>query len=177
MTSREDAVRVLSRALDQTGDVLDRVRPDQLDAATPCRDWQLQQLVDHVVTDPANLLAWLRGEDVDWSASSGVTSGWAEAFRERADDLVHAWHQLGEAEAPVEPDMATAEFAVHTWDLARTLGIDPATLDPEVAERGLAFMRATLKPEMRGGAFDDERQAPAGAGPYDVLAAFSGREV
>ena len=49
-------------------------------------------------------------------------------------------------------DWQTAEFAVHAWDLARAIGY-AGRLDPEVAERGLAFMTASLTDESRGGAF------------------------
>jgi hypothetical protein len=93
-----------------------------------------------------------------------------------ADDLLHAWHEL-EGDPPVPLEMQVAELAVHTWDLATALGYPVERLDPEVAETGLGFLRANLKPEMRSGAFGEERQAPPGSGPYAELAAFAGREV
>jgi uncharacterized protein (TIGR03086 family) len=71
--------------------------------------------------------------------------------------------------------MQIGEFAVHSWDLARAIGAT-AQLDPEAAERGLAFMSANLKPELRGDAFGAEVDVPADAPPYDRLAAFAGRD-
>ena len=72
-------------------------------------------------------------------------------------------------------DMQTGEFAVHTWDLARAVGhTDP--LDPDVAERGLAFLSQGLTPDNRGRAFGAEVDVPADAPVYDRLAAFAGRD-
>ena len=90
------------------------------------------------------------------------------------DDLIHAWHQQ-EGEAAVPADWQTAELALHTWDLASTIGHPADRLDAEVAERALAFMRASLTTDNRGDAFGPECAAPADAGPYERLAAFAGR--
>jgi uncharacterized protein (TIGR03086 family) len=175
-TTPHRAVVVLSRALDQAGDVLEAVHPDDLGRPTPCEDWDVAHLVAHLLADPVNLLAMGRGEDVDWSAEPPlVEEGWAPEFRNRADDLIHHWHQVDDEHAGAA-DFNTAEIATHTWDLARAVGYE-GDLDPEVAERGLAFMNATMKPEMRGGAFAPEREAPADADAYARLAAFAGREV
>jgi len=97
-------------------------------------------------------------------------------FRVHADDLVHAWHERGD-DAPVATGMVIAELAVHTWDLARAIDFPLERLDPEVAETGLSFLQANLKPEMRGDAFGPEQTAPEGAGPYERLAAFAGRQL
>ena len=174
-----DDVGLLGRALDQTGDLLDHVRPDVLDRPTPCTQWRLGDLADHVVAVPRNFLLTLRGEKADWGHPPHLTSGWGPEFRVAADDLVHAWHQrLAEDGATAgRVDWQLAEIAVHTWDLATALGVPLDGFDPEPAERGLAFMRASLTPDNRGEAFGPERPAPDGAGPYDRIAAFAGRPV
>jgi uncharacterized protein (TIGR03086 family) len=175
-----EGVRVLSRALDQTGDVLDHVHAGHLDAPTPCADWNVAALVDHLVATPVNFLTMLRGEQPDWAAPPPhIAGGWPAEFRSHADDLIHAWHQVEAAGAPttMPPEWQVAELAVHTWDLARAIGFPVARLDPEVAATGLAFMRGALRPEVRGDAFGPERPAPPDAGPYDALAAFAGRSV
>jgi uncharacterized protein (TIGR03086 family) len=71
-------------------------------------------------------------------------------------------------------DWQTAELAVHTWDLARAIGHSPH-LDPEVAERGLAFMSSALTPEVRGESFGPPVPVADDAPVYDRLAAFAGR--
>lgn len=71
---------------------------------------------------------------------------------------------------------AIPEFAVHSWDLSRS--IDSETpLDDEVAEHALAFMGANLTPENRQGAFGPEMDAAPDASVHDRLAAFAGRSL
>ena len=138
--SDDAALSVLTRSLDQLGDLLVHVSGDRLDARTPCADWTLGDLADHVVAAPAKFTIMARGEQPDWSAApEHLESGWAPAFRSSADELVHL---VGQSEGgSMDPDWMTAEFAVHTWDLAHGLGRSTSDLDPGVAERGLGFMR------------------------------------
>lgn len=170
-----DDVRVLAKALDQAGDVLDHVHPDLLDRPTPCGDWDVAALADHLVAAPGKFLMMLRGQEADWSAPPAhVAEGWGPAFRVPADDLIHAWHE-GADDAPASADWQTAEIAVHTWDLATAVGFPIDRLDPEVASRGVAFMRANLTADNRGSAFAPERPVSDDAGPYEQLSAFAGR--
>ena len=169
------SVTVFSHALDQLGDLLVHVHEDQLDRPSPCADWTLGDLADHVVSSPARFAAMARGEQPDWSATpEHLVDGWAARFRSSADDLLHLVHQQS-SEGGMDPDWMTAEFAVHSWDLAHALGRSTAELDPAVAERGLAFMRANLKADVRGEAFGPEQEAPADGDAYDAIAAFAGR--
>lgn len=175
MTASHESVVVLSRALDQAGDVLAAVHPDQLAQPTPCSDWDVAQLVGHLVAAPARFLEMLRGEQPDWSAEpSPLGSSWAADFRSNADDLIHHWHQAGDAVDAGQVDWQTAEIAVHTWDVARATGQSPELL-PEVAERGLAFMGTMLTPENRGKAFGPAVPVSDDAPVYDRLAALAGR--
>ncbi len=175
MTATTDAVIVLSRALDQAGDVLAAVHEDQLALPTPCGDWDVARLIGHLVDAPVRFLQMARGVQPDWSAGPRpVTGGWAADFRSHADDLIHHWHQAGDSADAGQVDWQTAEIAVHTWDVARATGQSTRLL-PEVAERGLAFMSAMLTPENRGEVFAPAVQVPADAPVYDRLAAFAGR--
>jgi uncharacterized protein (TIGR03086 family) len=177
MTARNESVVVLSRALDQAGDVLAAVHADQLARPTPCADWNLAQLIGHLVDAPVRFLEMARGEEPDWSAGPRpVGCDWASDFRSNADDLIHHWHQADDAADFGQVDWQIAEIAVHTWDVARATGQSP-TLVPEVAERGLAFMSAMLTPENRGKAFGPAVRVPDDAPVYERLAAFAGRAV
>lgn len=172
-----EAVVVLSRALDQAGDVLANVHPEQLSQPTPCQDWDVERLVRHLVATPGKFAAMLRGEQPDWSDDPPVPDHeWASLFRVAADDLIHLWHQQGDDTDERAADMQTAELAVHTWDLARATG-QTAELDETVAHRGLALMSSGLTPDNRGDAFTEEVEAPDNAPVYHRLAAFSGRRL
>ena len=167
----------LSTALDQVVALVAGVDDDTAGRPTPCEDWTVSDLVDHVTNGTRNFAAGVRGEDVDWSAPAPHVDGdRAAALRAASDDLLAAWAEAGDGDGP-PPDWQCSELAVHTWDLARALGRDTADLDPAVAERGGAFMRQGLTPENRGQAFRAARPEPDGADPYTALAAFAGRDV
>jgi uncharacterized protein (TIGR03086 family) len=178
MSEATDAVIVLNRALDQMGDMIAAVHEDQLGRPTPCSEWTVGKLLAHVLVAPGRFLEMAEGGEPDFSTTPAPPDhGWAEEFREGADDLIHYWHQQGEDASAASVDWQTAEFALHTWDLARGLGRRTDRLDPEVAERGHAFMSQALTEENRGGAFGPPQEAPDDAGPYERLAAFAGRRV
>jgi uncharacterized protein (TIGR03086 family) len=167
---------VLRRALDQMAQLLDDVDGAALSQPTPCAQWNVGQLVDHIVAAPAKFASMVRNESVDWSGPTPPAGADpAGLFRRHADDLVQAWHDATvDAEAP-PVDWQCAELAVHTWDLATALGRSTDVLDPEVAERGLAFMQVALTDDNRGVAFAPPQPAPEGADPYARIAAFAGR--
>ena len=171
----EDASAVLRRGLDQLAGLLDDLPGQRSSVPTPCEQWDLQQLVDHIVAAPARFARMARGESVDWSATPSSGPEPAARFRSDADDLLLAVRDAGDGSVPV--DWQCAEVAVHTWDLATSLGKSTADLDPAVAERGLAFMRGNLTEGNRGPAFGPERAAPEGADAYRRIAAFAGRSV
>lgn len=173
-TTAKQSVEVLSRALDQVADVLSEITADKLSNVTPCRDWDVARLVAHVVAGPRNFVTMSSGGQPDWSASPPLPADWAAEFRSAADDLLRMWHQAGESAAPQAVDWQTAEFAVHTWDLACATG-QSMDLDPQVAQRGLDFMSGALTPGNRGEAFASAVTLPEEAPVYDRLAAFAGR--
>ena len=175
MDTSQQAVVTLSRALDQAGDVLASVHSEDLDKPTPCGDWSVRDLANHLASGPSRFLQMSRGEEVDWAATPQIPDGaWATTFRADADDLIHHWHGQPSDQA-AGAGWQTAEMAVHTWDLASALG-RTAPLDDEVAEAGLAFMQASLTEDNRGEVFKTAVSVADDAPPYDRLAAFAGRD-
>jgi uncharacterized protein (TIGR03083 family) len=176
MTDRADSLAVLARGLDQAERLLSWVTDDDLSRRTPCGDWDVADLADHLVSGTATFVRTVRGEDVDWAAPTPhVESDLAATFRVQADRLLAAWDAVPDDAGQPPPDWQTAEIAVHSYDLATALGRPTDELDVEVAERGLAFMRANLRPEMRSTAFAPEQPAGDGADAYQRIAAFAGR--
>jgi uncharacterized protein (TIGR03086 family) len=173
----DDDPAVLRRGLDQLAGLLDDVPGGAQDDPTPCAQWSVQQLVDHIVAAPSRFARMARGEAVDWSAIPSAGGEPAAEFRAHADDLLRAVADGAAPDGPVALGWQCAELAVHTWDLATAIGRSTGDLDAEVAERGLAFMRAGLTEDNRGPAFGPEQPAPAGADAYQRIAAFAGRAV
>jgi len=173
--SERSSIDVLHAGLDQVETLIATVGPDDGDRSTPCPDWSVRDLVDHLVQAPQKFARMTRGEDVDWSAPTPHHDDPVPVYRRHADELRTAL--ADDPEAPPGPDWQCAEIAVHTWDLAAALGRPTADLDPDVAERGLAFMRASLTDDNRSPAFQAEQPAPDGADAYARAAAFAGRKV
>jgi uncharacterized protein (TIGR03086 family) len=177
---------VLSVAVDQAAGLLARVPESRLDDPTPCTEWTVGRLVDHLVNTPSVFTTIMRGEQPDWGAAAEhVGADRERRFRAAGDELVRAWTGLN-ADAdrasrtdtdPTPLAWQLAELAVHTWDLATALGVPTGDLDPAVAERGLAFMSQRLTSENRGPVFGPEQPAPADADAYARIAAFAGRRV
>jgi uncharacterized protein (TIGR03086 family) len=185
-----DNIALLARALDQAGAVIGAVAADQTRLPTPCRGWDVQALLAHLVRDDLrNFLVAARGETPDWQAPpQDLGSRWAEDFRDGARALLEQWRGAdldrlvatpGGPEMPLRgrADQQIAELAVHAWDLVRATGADIA-LDPVLAEHALAWSRPILLPQFRGPdkAFATEVPVPDDAPAYDRLAGWFGRD-
>lgn len=170
-----EAVDILARALDQAAGVLSAIPADALSRGTPCNDWDVAGLVAHVVAAPRNFVTMSRGGQPDWCAAPPLPEDWTAEFRAAADDLLRMWHEAGESASPQAVDWQTAEFAVHTWDLARATG-QSTDLDNQVAQQGLDFMSEALTPDNRGEAFAPAVDLREAAPVSDRLAAFAGRD-
>jgi uncharacterized protein (TIGR03086 family) len=178
MTSEPSDLALLAVALDQAADLLGRVGDDDLSAATPCTEWTVGDLVDHLVNAPANFTTMMRGEQPDWGAPPPHVGADRETrFRTAGDGLVEAWRSGGDGDQPSPLDWQLAELAVHTWDLATAVHEPTDDLDPAVAERGLSFMQQGLTDDNRGPVFGPEQPAPPDADAYTRIAAFAGRQV
>lgn len=160
----------LTTAVFQLESLISSISADDEDASTPCSEWVVRDLVDHVVHTTGGLTQMVSGEEVDWSAPVVHHDDSLAEFRQRGAELLTAAgdDQLG---------LPAAELAVHTWDLATALGHGTDDLDPAVAEVGHAFMVENLGPEQRVGAFGPEQPAPDEANAYERIAAFAGRTV
>ena len=174
-TDVDPAAQVLGRGLDQLGTLLRSVRREELGHPTPCSDWTVSELIDHVVQAPRKFATMVSGEEVDWAGPTPHADDPVAQYQANVKALRAA---LGEhPDAQPGADWQCAEIAVHTWDLATALGLSTATFDPEVAERGRAFMLASLNDDNRGPAFGPEIAAPEEADAYARIAAFAGRAV
>ncbi len=163
---------IVARGVEQLGALLREVTPEDLARPTPCSDWHVADLSDHIVNGTAGMAPMAQGGQPDWAT--------ATHHEDPAAALDLEGRALMEALASSDSDptgMAAAELAVHAYDLATALGRDTAGLDPEVAETGLAFMSASMTDDMRGNAFGAEQPAPEGADAYERIAAFAGRTV
>jgi len=176
MTLDQMGVLALQRALTQAADLLDRVGRDDLARTTPCADWDVRDLANHLIAQPRVFVTMLQGAPPGWNGREDYTEHLGEELRTRGNALINLWREVGE-NVMVDPDWQAAEIAVHTWDLAAALGRPTDDLDEAVAQRAVITMDRVLGPIRKGRAFADARQAPPGSNAYEHLAAYAGRVV
>lgn len=151
-----DAVALYRTATDRAVVTVEQVRPEQLHLPTPCSDWTVQQLIDHLVGGTTYLLAAASGRE-----PVGPTETTATDFRFGVAQVLDALTIPGAMqricvsplgfEWPVTQAVAGTfmDVLIHTWDLARATGqdehLDPDLVDacaamflPEMPERGRA---------------------------------------
>lgn len=128
------------------GQRLPFVRPGQWTAPTPCTEWNVRQLVNHMVRGNLNyvdLLAggtredFLRMRDADalgdnpLAAYTASVQLVADAFgRHGALDQVLDY-PLGKVTGRQALAVRATDSAIHAWDLARALSVDDR-LDPDL---------------------------------------------
>src|SRR5687768_5092782 len=105
--TRDD--EVLRRGLDQLAGLLDDVPEGALGDPTPCPEWSVQDLVDHVVAAPTRFARMARGEEVDWSATPSAGGEPGVRFRAHAEDLLRTMADTAEG-GPTALDWQCAEL-------------------------------------------------------------------
>jgi mycothiol maleylpyruvate isomerase-like protein len=72
----------LSQVLDLAQSLIERARPEQAGLPTPCRSWDVQALVAHLVNDTGQFTAAATRGRPDWDTPAPEIGGdWANAFR------------------------------------------------------------------------------------------------
>jgi uncharacterized protein (TIGR03086 family) len=178
-----------ARALEEFGRRVHAVGADQWGCPTPCQDWEVRHLVNHLVAEQLwvpPLLAGKRIADLGAGFASGDVLGtdpvaaWdaaataaRSAFGEAGaiDRTVH----LSYADRPAEEYAREMIFdlVVHSWDLARGISADD-NLDADLVEA----VYSAIEPETdltASGLFDDPVPVPADSDEQTKLIAFTGR--
>ena len=191
------ALADFDRCLDAFTLLVEGVRPEQWHAPTPCAEWDVRQLMDHVTTGNRMFAALAEGArpegmsgmlELRARVAPGPDEDPVEAFRESGRQLLEVFSDpefpdgtyvtpIGERSGDFMIQMRITETLTHGWDLARATGQTPAF--PEaIAEQTLAGMRLTLAGRPRDPrGFGTEQPVPADAPALDRLAGFVGRTV
>lgn len=184
-----EPIEQLSSILPTATDLVDHIRPTQLDDPTPCADFTVRGVLDHMLMLGGTFAYAFRGEDapeIELPARDGGVP--AAAFRKTMADLLDAVRSPGAMERTVSSpfgDMPGETFArlvafdglIHGWDLATATGQvyePPADVVAAVDQ----FARVALTDDRRDGdTFKAATTAPAGASQLEQLVAFSGRSL
>jgi uncharacterized protein (TIGR03086 family) len=177
-----DLIESLEQTFAHAGGVIAGVRPEQHGSRTPCEEWDVRALLDHMVGVVAGLGSAAAGEKPEPFV---LAEDPAAQFDEAAAAALRAWRTPGVLDRVVDagpgpmPGRVLASInlldtATHTWDLAVATG-QPAELPGPVAAAAMEASRAIVDDELRPGRFAPEQAPREGASPTQRLAAFLGR--
>ena len=173
------------RAQDVFAGVLANVNLDELGGATPCSDWTVNDLIEHVIGGNELVGPWGGSPDapadrpVDLMDAFRASATAAQEFFARPDGMTNMFKlPFGELPGQMFIGLRTTDVLTHGWDLAEATG-QSTDLDPELAAEQLAAVRAFVGPEFRGPGkpFHGEEPCSPDRAPADQLAAFLGRKV
>ena len=171
-------IDLLESALDQTGTVLRGVSADQRELPTPCPEFDVGQLVDHLVGWATSFAARVSGGSADQDPNQfRAGPDPASQFDAAARAILRGYREGSQASRELPLGILLMEFVTHGWDLATATGQE-YPVDPAVAEAALQAGRQMLQPQYRGPGktFGNEVDVPESAAALDRLVAFLGRD-
>ncbi|MFK0293670.1 TIGR03086 family metal-binding protein [Streptomyces sp. NPDC090442] len=177
--------------------LVDRLAPGDLARPTPCAGWDLAALLGHLTAQHRGFAAAARGSGRElehWAVrppGEDVAAA-ADEYRRAAEDVIAAFAAVDDPDRPCTLPEFTGEqtfpavraigfhlidYAVHGWDLARTLEL-PYDPDPELLGAALPIARAVPDAGNRladGAAFRPGLPVTGEAGELDQILAMLGR--
>ncbi len=185
--TQTDPRALFASALATGAEVITGVTEDQLDRPTPCADFDVRTLANHLLHAPAAIASLGRGDSYtddppdlpvdqwrqEWDASAAaVREVWSDDAL-LGTTISLPWAELTGAEVLAQ---FTGEVVVHTWDLAQATG-QWAEWKPEVLEASLEAWRAGLPAEGREAfaAFGEVVPVVEDAPLIDQIVAWTGR--
>lgn len=179
----------LTVILPAISDLVDRIEPAHLHNPTPCANFDLSDVIDHMTVLGGSFSYLFRGlEPPEPQAREDDGQVPSAEFRKVMHDLLDAVHSDGALDRTISSPVGAMPghtFArlvafdglVHGWDIARATGLAWQLPDDVVAAVD-SFARAALSDDLRDGdTFGEATTAPANATPIEQVAAFSGRAV
>lgn len=180
----------LGAAAERMAGLLANIRDEQLTAATPCAEYTLGDLIDHV---GGLSVAFTWAAEKDWPKdapqqasgdSSRLPGDWRREFADRLTVLAEAWREPAAWEgmtraggfdlpAPVCGRVALNELVVHGWDVARASGQD---YQPGEAELAVCTEFVSAFDASGEGPFGKPVPVPADAPALDRLVGGAGRD-
>jgi uncharacterized protein (TIGR03086 family) len=173
-----DLLDLYGRASDWTVGKVSGATGD-LDAPTPCDEWDVRSLMNHMLDTQHYFVGAARGEDVSPPSPNPPELLGADPVADFESARSETLRTFGE-EGVIEktgPALAIAfgDQLLHGWDLARATGQD-ATMPAGLAEAAYELIHGRFTEEQRRGVFKPEIEVDANASAQDKLLAYTGRD-
>jgi uncharacterized protein (TIGR03086 family) len=151
---------------------------EKLDASTPCDEWDLRDLLNHMLATQRYFLGSARGEDVAPPGPNPpdlIGDDPAADFAACREAVLEAYAEPGVIEK-TGPSLGIAfsDQLLHGWDLAKATGQD-ATMPESLPEAAYAMIHGRFTEEQRQGIFKPEIPVGEGASAQQRLLAYVGR--
>jgi uncharacterized protein (TIGR03086 family) len=161
--------------------VLHGIAGDDLAKQTPCREFDVASLTDHLMNSITVIGGAAGAQTPERDQTDSVERQVVLAARPALD----AWKRRGldgnvafgsnEAPAKMMAGILCLEFLVHAWDYAAALGREVPAPD-SLSDYVMGLARNIITPQGRTNAgFDDPIEVPDDASALDQLLAFTGR--
>ena len=165
---------------------------DQWDNPTPCTDWSVRDLVNHVVVEDLWAPGLLDGKTIEEIGGNDAFSGdrlgtdpkktWAGAAGAartavRRDGAMEITTHLSFGDFPGSfyVQQLLADHVIHAWDLAKGIGGDD-DLDDELVRYVYEGLKPYADSLSAGGSFDPPISVPEDADTETKLLALAGRQ-
>ncbi|GAA3437080.1 TIGR03086 family metal-binding protein [Kutzneria kofuensis] len=182
---------LIERATAPLLDLIPELEP-HLEARTPCTDYTVRQLINHLLFWAPSLTGGATKEAIAPPAAAEsdldlTTGDCLAALTASITTTVKAWsdpaawegttYMGGPMELPAElvGAMVAGEFVVHGWDLARAAGRD-LPVDPDIAEYLEAELAKTAEQARQMGIFGPEVAVAKSAPAMHRVLGLTGRD-
>ena len=178
--ARPNPVETFDSAAKRARQTVAGVKANQLTSPTPCTEWNVQALLDHMVgtlnfvasslsaTPPAQAKGSLEAFDAGVAAVS-------KAARMPGALEKKVKSPMGEMPGQVFVMIAVSDTLIHGWDLAKATGQD-TKLDPKNVEMVHGFMSMQAEAARKRKALGSEVKVPENASAQDKLMGMCGRK-
>lgn len=179
-------VDLLERAISFALSGLVHVTEEDLSRPTPCADWDLRALLNHLAESVDAVREGIEGGRIDLQTVLEQPVDPVALVRSRVVWLLGAWVRAGTdgdainigalpLQANVVAKVAALEITVHSWDID-CAGGKLRPIPPQLAAELLEFARLVVPRSHRYPLFGEQVLLPAAASPSDRLVAFLGRD-
>lgn len=173
---------LLDRARDHALPVITNIGDDDLTKPTPCADYDVRALLDHLLHVVVEFQKLAAKQDADFSHTPAYPD-WRAQYPAETAKLVEAWGQPGATDgiagnmqmpAHVVGGLVLLDLTIHASDLAQATGqrYEP---DAEVLTEVTALVSQMAPTAREMKVFADAVAAPADASPFEQLLATTGR--
>lgn len=177
------------RALDRTRAVVAGTRRDQLADPTPCTDWDVRTLLNHIIGGCITMAEGAEGRPVPMSGPEDHSAeDHVAAFDRAARAALKAFQSPGALEreftlpwgsspGSAALGLALADAVVHGWDLAQATDQE-IVIDDDIADAVYGMTSSMMQPNgpyPRGDSFAPPVDVPDDAAPAEKLLAYLGR--